>query len=333
MSRQPSISVLLIVYSDSQLYKEAIDSVAAQTLSNSDIELVIATSFPQEFTIPKDLDREGRVRVVHSEELTSGGKIRESVRSCGGDIIAFLDYDDTWEVDRLDTVVKAFSETERLGYYHNNCTFVGEDQVPQRGVYRFLAGGRLKSQSGRRLIDPSVSVAAEIRGWMGPGTYNMSSISVRRSLILDFAQRIPNVNLSIEDIIFFNCLNLNNKGMQDTRKLTRVRMHGSNVSNASNRSRNIEHERIAIDSLANLMNLTTNSAIRSCLKSYLPGKELYSQISMQLAGRASVARQFLSYLSSYQSSAILPSPILASMAAGYLFSPTIYTKLLNKRFS
>lgn len=323
----------MIVYSDSPLWREAIDSVAKQTISKGDMEVVIATSFSQDFQIPRELEKETQVKVVESKELTSGGKIRDGARVCKGDVVAFLDYDDMWESDRLSAVNGAFKNTDGLGYFHNNFSFILGNQAPERGMYRSVVNGLLSTGSDSRFIDPASSSPGEMIRWMGSGTFNMSSIAVKRSVLLDFLAGIPNVNLSIEDIIFFNCLNLNKKGMQDSRKLTRVRMHHANVSNASNRLKNIEAEKVAIRSLLALMNETSNNTIGACLDSYVQEKELYSSMSIEFTGRTEVMRQLLSYLSTYHTSGILPKPILSSMAASYLISPSIYTRLLNKRFT
>lgn len=328
----PLISVLLIVYSDSPLYREALDSVASQFLPTGEFEVVIASSFSQEFEIPRVLEKDTNVKVVESKQLTSGGKIREGVRSCNGKIVAFLDYDDLWESGRLSAIVKAFSEADGLGYYHNDCTFVWGDQESRKGVYRSLASSHLSTKTETKILRPSTSTPAEMIRWMGPGTYNMSSVAVLRDTLLSFSDKIPNVNLSIEDIIFYNCLSLNMNCMRDSMKLTRVRMHGSNVSNASNRSRNTEQERMAIESLKELMRATPSKVVNASLKAYIPSKELYSKFSIEFAGRAKVARQLLSYLGNSQRSGMFPDPVLTGMAAGYLLSPSIYTRLLNKRF-
>lgn len=332
MSESPSISVFIPIYTDNTLYKEAISSVMRQNYPLSKVEVVLCSSFPHDYDIPRSTDDGVQVKIIETKERSGAGKLKKHARSCSGDIIAFLDYDDIWESNKLASVVRAFTEISGLGYYHNDCTFVHRNQVPQVGMYRNIVKSLLYNIPAERTIDPATASAVEMLSWMGPGTYNASSIALTRDTLLAFSDDLPRVNYSTEDIVFAHCIDLNKKGKQDPGKLTRVRMHDANVTNASNRTRESTLDDNAVEYLVNLMNRTSNKELNKCLNSYVMGKKLFSRISIEPGTRKAVIREALNYLSSYRKSGIVPSPVLTSMAAVYAISPSIYTKLQNKRF-
>ena len=96
-------SVIIPTYSRPVFLQEAIDSVLAQTTSDYEI-IVVDDASPEPVVVPEH----SRIRVVRAE--VNGGSARArniGVEAATGDVVAFLDDDDTWTPQRLSFALAA----------------------------------------------------------------------------------------------------------------------------------------------------------------------------------------------------------------------------------
>src|SRR5262245_45505527 len=100
----PLVSVIVNCFNGEEYLQEAIESVYAQTYNNWEIVLWDNASSDSSATIARTFD--GRLRYFRSEQHCSLGAAREkALNQTRGDLIAFLDTDDSWLPDKLERQV------------------------------------------------------------------------------------------------------------------------------------------------------------------------------------------------------------------------------------
>lgn len=102
----PRVSVIMNCYNGEKYLREAIDSVYAQTFTDWEIIFWDNASTDLTATIARSYD--GRIRYFRSNELTTLGAARQqAVAMAKGEWIAFLDCDDLWVENKLQTQIDA----------------------------------------------------------------------------------------------------------------------------------------------------------------------------------------------------------------------------------
>jgi glycosyltransferase involved in cell wall biosynthesis len=107
------VSAIVTAYNRADTVRRAIESIQAQTMS--DLEIVVVDDASQDNTIDVVLSiDEPRLRLVRNVRNRGiGGAKNVGVENAGGEYIAFLDSDDTWEADKLEKQLPAVSERRR----------------------------------------------------------------------------------------------------------------------------------------------------------------------------------------------------------------------------
>jgi glycosyltransferase involved in cell wall biosynthesis len=100
------ISIVVPVYEQPKLLKEALDSVQEQTIE--DFELVVVDDGSSKNFRPIIDEYDGVRLVVHNENRGAAAARNTGVESAYGDLIAFLDADDTWAPTKLEKQRETF---------------------------------------------------------------------------------------------------------------------------------------------------------------------------------------------------------------------------------
>lgn len=111
------VSVIIPTFKRSELLTNAIDSVINQ--SEKDIEIIIVSDGIDNKTqevVNQLKKKDGRIK-FYEYEISKGGNFARNlgVRKSKSDLIAFLDDDDTWNVDKLKKQIKVFNESKQIG--------------------------------------------------------------------------------------------------------------------------------------------------------------------------------------------------------------------------
>jgi glycosyltransferase involved in cell wall biosynthesis len=118
----PAISIALATYNGEAYLAEQLESLARQTLlpselvisddGSSDRTVEIAQAFADRAPFP--------VRILPNEKrLGFSDNFMRAVANCRGELIAFCDQDDIWDVAKLATLAPAFDDPEVLLAFHN----------------------------------------------------------------------------------------------------------------------------------------------------------------------------------------------------------------------
>lgn len=175
---KPLISALIDTYNQGQFIEQAIESVLAQGLSPSELEILVVDDGSTDDTASRVAKFAPRVRYLPKKNGGQASAFNAAFPELHADLIAFLDADDWWAPEKLSAVLDAFSKNPDIGA-------VGH------GFYDTLADGTLTT-----LVTPEVSRIAlttveEARvAAIGKCCLATSKLTIRRR-VLDRMGSIP----------------------------------------------------------------------------------------------------------------------------------------------
>jgi glycosyltransferase involved in cell wall biosynthesis len=126
MSERPRISVVMTAYNDLRFLDLAVESVLQQDFA--DFEFIIVDDGTGETAIFESLpQRDPRIRVlVNPENLGTAAAANRGIEEARSGIIVRLDADDICMPGRLEKVVAAFEQDERLGLIGSATEYIDE---------------------------------------------------------------------------------------------------------------------------------------------------------------------------------------------------------------
>jgi len=152
----PLVSVLISNYNYAHLAPQAIDSVLNQSYSN--IEIVICDDGSSDNSVEvlrRYAARDRRVTVLTKDNGGQATGFNLAYRHCHGDILCFLDTDDTYLPNKVERVIEAFRAAPQAGCVLNR-------------VLRSDADGRPRGQLPLFASLPS--------GWHGPKVVKLGGV-------------------------------------------------------------------------------------------------------------------------------------------------------------
>lgn len=305
------ISIIIIATDPSVLLKYSVESALAQTLSRQDYEIIVVKNY-KEKQIDEFLSKSGIIN-LYTENRNLGKKVVLATQIATGDIISLLDYDDLFLPFKLESVKEAFLSNPELEYYHNNFTVITGDEPmsyfepPQNSPARlYFPGKKLAKRVGKLKLFRA--------------DFNSSCISIKKTVLSDFFELIDEIKISLDQAIFYICLNSHGGLLIDSKILTLYRVHGNNTSNSASVKVNeseIQRKKIQAyetDRLDDLSNLLSNFGI--IFASYITEDIALIKISRCLQTSENSVRQEISlveYLQYVKSGRLMTRAIVAML--------------------
>ena len=211
-------SVLITAHNRKEFLKDAVISVLNQSADRSSFEIIVIKNFND-----AELDAFFRKHNIITLKMDSNSSIGEDILNglnvAKGNIIVFLDDDDMFSHNKLEKVNEIFFKYPRVSYYHNSSQHIDRAGHLDNSYHKDPAVPMyfkfpLKMRDIRRCIKLN-------------GTGNMSSIAVRRTILLDYADTIKNIKCDPDFIIALCVLDSGGSLWLDNRKLTYYRIHES----------------------------------------------------------------------------------------------------------
>lgn len=109
-SNGPIVSVVLPVYEQPDLLVEALESIQDQTFDDYEVVVVDDASETDFQRIVEDYEE--TLLVEHAENKGAAEARNTGISTAGGDFVAFLDADDTWEPRKLEKQLAVFEQSE-----------------------------------------------------------------------------------------------------------------------------------------------------------------------------------------------------------------------------
>jgi glycosyltransferase involved in cell wall biosynthesis len=210
------VSIIIPVYNRCLLIREAIGSVLAQTFSNW--ELIIVDDGSTDTTVDSiNSIHDPRLHLLSFPHCGNIASLRNTgVQNSSGDLIAFLDSDDLWVPQKLETQLQAMKE-------HNaQWSYAGFELIDETGKPIPLKYGSYHPLSGW-IIEKLLTYEA---------TANISSLILKRSLFDKAGGFNPDPKLFCrEDYEFILRLALNAEACAINSTLVRIRDHEGRTTN------------------------------------------------------------------------------------------------------
>ena len=119
MKKQPLVSIIMNCYNGEEFLREALESVLSQTYKNWELIFWDNQSSDESSTILKSFN-ESRFHYYYANEHRNLYDARNlAVRVSKGDLVAFLDTDDTWVSNKLELQVPCFDDPNVALVYGN----------------------------------------------------------------------------------------------------------------------------------------------------------------------------------------------------------------------
>ncbi|HXY47348.1 MAG TPA: glycosyltransferase family A protein [Thermoplasmata archaeon] len=227
---RPYISVIVTAHDRRQFLQGAVESVLSQTLPASEFE-VLVVKFMRDPDLDSWLERQGpRVRAVTDETLPRlGQKLARGIELARGEVVCFLEDDDRYVPEKLETTVDRFRREPGLVYLRNRNRCIDASGRELLGPYARISDHEL-TISERRPAE--LALVDFIRHYGAEGN---SSIAVRRSIVVPHLRRLSEFSTSTDWVLFVSALSSPGSLVLGTRVLSEYRLHDS-LSQSPNQS-------------------------------------------------------------------------------------------------
>jgi len=215
----PQISVIIVASRRRQYLERSVRSVLAQTGEGGPLEVVVVKDFADEFV--DGLANAGKVVTIDLAGGPVGDYLARGVSAAHGDVISFLDDDDAFEPSKISRVRRAFAEDPGTVYFHNGMNLRYDSQQRARGLFHQRTGRDL-------VIDPRNHPSAAVdRALSLSLPINLSSVSVRRSLLLNQLGALREITGSTDFFCFYQALSSGMRLRFTSEQLTTYYIHAS----------------------------------------------------------------------------------------------------------
>jgi len=225
----PLISVAIVAYNRRQFLLSALKSVVNQTFK--DYEVVVAKNFHDQ-AIDGFITKYG-FKEVFIDSRYYGEQLAAAIEESKGNIISFLEDDDKFEPDKLHWVKEIFTKYKVISYVHDTRKYIDEEDKlisPKDPKYRSIILFYEKITPHRDIvINPrSIDHVRYLLKYYGVIS-TVSLMSIRAECIRDKLKQLKRIYNGCEHFIpavAGECGLL----YHTARRLTRYRLHSSNVS-------------------------------------------------------------------------------------------------------
>jgi glycosyltransferase involved in cell wall biosynthesis len=135
---EPKVSVVMLVLNGRRFIREAIESIVAQTYRNLELVVVDDGSTDGTGDIVKLFMSRIDIRYVrHSENRGIAFSVNDGIRNTTGDMISFLDHDDLWFPNFVETQIRYLEEHPDVGMVHSDFrTIDAEGKILEESMCR-----------------------------------------------------------------------------------------------------------------------------------------------------------------------------------------------------
>jgi glycosyltransferase involved in cell wall biosynthesis len=222
----PFVSVIIIAHNRRDFLEEALRSVSRQTAEPGSFEIILVKNF-HDVSIDSLSSKLG-VQNVYCEAEWEGNKVLDGIRRSRGEVLTFLDYDDTYSTDRLRAVQEEFAADPDLGFYHNAQEVVDAHGQPTSAGLP-LSFRMMNSRRRVRVVEAEKTKIDPRLGLSRPD-FNIGSMAVRRLAIDSALPYLERIHIAGDSFLFYAAWSSPYSLVIDPRRLTQYRLHSWNMT-------------------------------------------------------------------------------------------------------
>ncbi len=170
-----TVSVVVPAYKAASFIRQAIESVLAQTYGDYEI-IVVNDGSPDTPILEEALDlHAARIRYIRQENRGVSGARNTAIRAAAGEFIAFLDGDDKWLPELLESQLGMLSSRARPDFVYADALLFGDSPLAGETVMqRYPSKGAVTFESllQNRCVVTTSTVVARRSSLMDAGLFN-----------------------------------------------------------------------------------------------------------------------------------------------------------------
>jgi len=217
MKNVPYISVIITAYNRKEFLLDAFNSALNQTLSRDKYEIIVTKNFADD-KIDNYIKKNGG-KLVFFEEGGIGKQIADVLKYAKGEVICFLEDDDLFTKEKLKTIYSLMHD--KICYIHNNMCYIDGN------------GNQIKNEKYGNLETKILIRDKNKSKKFGIPSVNTSAISVKKELLIrnkSIIEALSKIISGPDTFYYFVALDSNCDMLAIPDKLTKYRIHGSNIS-------------------------------------------------------------------------------------------------------
>jgi glycosyltransferase involved in cell wall biosynthesis len=114
---QPKITIIVPLYNKVAEVGRALKSILTQTISEYELLIIDGGSTDGSLNVVEPYLQDSRIRLLHQKSKGLPAGRNEAILEAKGDLIAFLDADDEWHPDFLETIIRLYTTYPGAGIY------------------------------------------------------------------------------------------------------------------------------------------------------------------------------------------------------------------------
>ena len=181
MTTEYEYSVVMAVKNGEKYILKALDSIFSQTLQP--LEVIVVNDSSTDTTI--EIAQKYSVTILNNQGTGQASALNTGIAHCTGNLIAFLDHDDSWDPTKQAKQIEEFKRNKDLDYVTCEVVnFDGGEKKHNMGSSRVLGATTLKADFIRTMgpFDENFLHHAIIEWWSRPVAKNSSSAKVNEAL-------------------------------------------------------------------------------------------------------------------------------------------------------
>lgn len=317
----PKISVIIPVHDRKECIHQALDSLELQSVQYDQFEVIIITNI----NLSNLNHYSFRLTVKHSTHLELSLKLIEGITESHGEVMCFLEDDDTFLQGKLQYVVDLF-EYQDVSYYHNSLRYTGK-----HGGLINTHFPNTKREKEIRFVDPHKLMDDGLRSlFVQQADFNLSSISIRKDYFAQYLVLLQKMRVKYIDTFFFLCALSAGKAMAFGGPIfTNIKIHNRNASGSHRAG---FKEITKIDKLGEIV--TFIEILHALIKTPLPVYEQWERMALlddRLKGRklsrTACAREIFDVFISYHGKLLRKDVAIKGVA--YMIGPNFMNFILK----
>lgn len=114
---QPKITIIVPLYNKVAEVGRALKSILTQTISEYELLIIDGGSTDGSLNVVEPYLQDSRIRLLHQKSKGLPAGRNEAIHEAKGDLIAFLDADDEWHPNFLETIIRLYNTYPGAGIY------------------------------------------------------------------------------------------------------------------------------------------------------------------------------------------------------------------------
>ena len=136
-SNPPLITVIVPLYNKVNEIERSLQSIYHQTVTEYELIIIDGGSTDGSLELAESHLKDSRIRLVHQKSKGLPAARNEAIALASGELIAFLDADDEWHPDFLETIIRLYHQYPNAGIYataYERCAITTSKPSPLKGL-------------------------------------------------------------------------------------------------------------------------------------------------------------------------------------------------------